>query len=88
VLSGSDEGAQGTMGGPNRPGQRAQDLQGRLIMSGGHGYPLDVIDCLFVTGFWGVGEGETDEAAGNRCQSVTGVGPPWFPHRPGVQTRT
>jgi hypothetical protein len=30
ALSGPDEGAHATMGGPNRPGQRAQDLQGRL----------------------------------------------------------
>jgi hypothetical protein len=33
-------GAQGTMGGPHRLGQRAQDLQGRLTVSEGHGYPL------------------------------------------------
>ncbi len=26
-----------------------------------------------------MGEGEAGEAAGDRCQSVTGVGPPWFP---------
>jgi len=39
-------------------------------------------------GFWGLGEGEADEAADNRCQSVTGVGPPRFPHQPSVQTRT
>jgi hypothetical protein len=31
-----------------------------------------------VTGFWGVGEGEADEVADDRCQSVTGVGPPRF----------
>jgi len=36
----------------------------------------------------GGGEGEAGEAAGERCQSVAGVRPPWFPHRPGVQTRT
>jgi hypothetical protein len=30
ALSGPDGGAQGTMGGPNWPGQRTQDLQGRL----------------------------------------------------------
>jgi hypothetical protein len=28
------------------------------------------------------------EAAGDRCESVTGVGPPRFSHRLGVQTRT
>jgi hypothetical protein len=33
-------GAQGTMGGPNQPGQHAQDLQGRLTVSEGHAYPL------------------------------------------------
>jgi hypothetical protein len=32
-----------------------------------------------VMGVWGVGEGEAGEAAGDRCQSVTGVGPPRFP---------
>ncbi len=37
-------GAQGTMGGPNRPGQRAQDLQGRLTVSEGHGYPLVICE--------------------------------------------
>jgi len=36
----------------------------------------------------GVGEGEAGEAAGDRCQFVTRVGPPRFPHQPGVQTRT
>jgi hypothetical protein len=30
-------------------------------------------------GFWGVGEGEAGEAAGDRCQSVTRIGPPRFP---------
>ncbi len=43
ALSGPDGGAQGMMGGPNRPGQRAQDLQGRLTVSEGHGYPLVII---------------------------------------------
>jgi hypothetical protein len=35
-----------------------------------------------------VGEGEAGEAVGDRCQFVTGVGPPRFPHCPGVQIRT
>ncbi len=35
-----------------------------------------------------MGEGKAGEAAGDQCQSVTGVGPPRFSHRPGVQTRT
>ncbi len=39
ALSGPDGGAQGTIGGPNRPGQRTQDLQGRLTVSEGHRYP-------------------------------------------------
>ncbi len=30
-------------------------------------------------------EGEAGEAAGDWCQSMTGVGPPRFPHQPGVQ---
>jgi len=41
-----------------------------------------------VTGVLGVGEGEAGEATGDRCQSVTGVGPPQFPHRPCVQIKT
>jgi hypothetical protein len=40
ALNGPNGGAQGTMGRPNQPGQRAQDLQGRLTVSEGHGYPL------------------------------------------------
>ncbi len=32
-------GAHGMMGGPNRRGQRAEDLQGRLTVSEGHEYP-------------------------------------------------
>jgi hypothetical protein len=39
-------GAQGTMGGQNRPGQCAQDLQGRLTVSKGHGYPLVDINLM------------------------------------------
>jgi len=39
-------------------------------------------------GVLGVGEGEAGEIAGDRCQFVTGVGPPRFLHCPGVQTRT
>ncbi len=39
--------------------------------------------CLW-WGFWGVGEGEANEVAGNRCQSMTGVGPPRFSHWLGV----
>ncbi len=40
ALSGPDGGAQDTMDEPNRPGQCAQDLQGCLTVSKGHGYPL------------------------------------------------
>jgi hypothetical protein len=40
ALSRPDGGAQGTKGGPNRLEQCAQDLQGRLTVSEGHGYPL------------------------------------------------
>ncbi len=39
--------------------------------------------CLSVSqsdeGFGGVGEGEANEAMGDRCQSMMGVGPPRFP---------
>ncbi len=48
ALSGPDGGAQGTMGGANQPGLRAQDLQGRLIVSEGHRYPLVCLKVLVV----------------------------------------
>jgi hypothetical protein len=38
-----DESAQGMMGGPHQPKQRTQDMQGRLTVSEGHGYPLNGI---------------------------------------------
>jgi hypothetical protein len=40
ALGGPEGDAQGTPNGPNRPGQWAQDLQGRLTVSEGHGSPL------------------------------------------------
>jgi hypothetical protein len=48
ALSRPDGGAHGTMDKPNRPGQRAQDLQGHLTMSEGHKYPL-VITIIVVS---------------------------------------
>jgi len=39
-----------------------------------------------VTWFWGVGEGEVGEAAGDRCQSVTGLGKGQAGHGLGMGT--
>ncbi len=39
-----------------------------------------------MTGFWGVGEGEAGEAAGDWCQSVTGLGKGRAGHKLGTCT--